>query len=156
MSYAGKIADGKYCNDRNIGQSASDDDYATIWSANGTKFRYAGSTRLWLDYAPTLSCDLGDIYTLKVGLITADESVMAGGKGRVDNVNYYLYNGLDYWTMSPDQWNSGASLFVLGSDGYITNAIPTYSCALRPVINLQSNVTFSGGNGTQSNPYIVQ
>ena len=156
-SYASKIADGKYCNDRNVTAAPSSwSGYVTTWSASGTKFAYAGAKRLYEDYAPTLACNSGDVYTLKVGLITADEVEFAGGKNE-NNTSYYLYNGQNYWTMSPYSWSgSNAGVFVVGSDGYLGWNGVGNTFGLRPVINLKADTLFAtGGTGTQSNPYVV-
>ncbi len=145
---ASEVADGKFCNDRNV-QSGSK------WAATGNSFYYAGYERLYTDYVPTLSCSNGDIYSLKVGLITADEVEFAGGKNE-NNTSYYLYNGQYYWTMSPGWWNSShAGVFVTRNDGYLAFGSVNATNGLRPVINLRSDVTFASGNGTQSNPYVV-
>ncbi len=157
-TYASKIADGKYCNDRNVTAAPSSwSGYVTTWSASGTSFAYAGAKRLYEDYAPTLACNSGDVYTLKVGLITADEVEFAGGKSE-NNTSYYLYNGQNYWTMSPYSWNSNgnASVFVVNLSGYLDWNSVNDIRGLRPVINLKSDALFtSGGTGTQSNPYVV-
>jgi len=160
-SQASKIADGKYCNDRNVGAKYSvwSGTWVATWSISGTPFAYAGVDRLWNKYQPTLSCSLEDLYTLKVGLITADEVELAGGK-QEDNASYYLYNGQHYWTMSPFSWNDGSRAVMF----YVTNGgcLGYYSViagdvGLRPVINLKASTLFvTGGNGTQSNPYVVQ
>ena len=151
-SYASKIADGKYCNDRNVQSGSS-------WTATGSTFYYAGYKRLYTDYAPTLSCNSGDVYTLKIGLITADEVEFAGGKN-ANNTSYYLYNGQNYWTMSPYYWtssNSRAYVFFVNINGYLNSTSVDWTGAgLRPVINLKAGTLFAtGGNGTQSNPYVV-
>ena len=160
-TYSSKVADGKYCNDRNVGQPlSSDSGYVTTWSASGTSFRYAGVKRLYEDYTPTLSCNSGDVYTLKVGLITADEVMYAGGKF-ANNTSYYLYNGQNYWTMSPVEWRGWYGpyayvFFVRGSDGFLTDDWVNDTYGLRPVINLKADTLFAtGGTGTQSNPYVV-
>ncbi len=152
-TYASKIADGKYCNDRNVASGYT-------WAINGSSFNYAGYKRLYTDYAPTLACNSGDVYTLKVGLITADEVEFAGGKNE-NNTSYYLYNGQYYWTMSPGRWhkttnNAFAIVFYVDVYGNLGAYNVSSSYGLRPVINLRSDVTFSSGNGTQSNPYVVQ
>ncbi len=156
-AYSTKVADGRFCNDRNVGQPVSGDiGYATTWSLNGTKFRYAVAKRLYNDYAPTLACNSGDVYTLKVGLITADEVEFAGGRN-ANNSSYYLYNGQNYWTMSPSDWNgTRVWAFYVDNYGFLTWASVSYTYDIRPVINLRSDVTFSGGNGTLDNPYVVQ
>ncbi|MEI3508312.1 MAG: hypothetical protein V8R01_04220 [Bacilli bacterium] len=46
--------------------------------------------------------------TYPVGLITADEVNMAGGKTSAQNLLYYLYSGTTYWTMSPSHFTFGA------------------------------------------------
>ncbi len=156
-TFSSKVADGKYCNDRDVGQPLSSwSGFVTTWSTNGTKFAYAGAKRLWEDYAPTLSCSNGDIYSLKVGLITADEVEFAGGKNE-KNTSYYLYNGQNYWTMSPRSWEGYAYVFVVDTSGRL-DAYSVFSInGLRPVINLKSDTLFAvGGNGTQNNPYVVQ
>ena len=145
-----KIADGKYCNDRNVenGQSWS--------SAPSSTFYYAGYKRLYTDYAPTLGCAVLDTYVLKVGLITADEVMYAGGKD-IDNKQYYLYNGQDCWTMSPRYWwNSGyAYMFTVNSGGYLGGYFGVHgNLGVRPVINLNANINLSG-NGTINDPYEV-
>ena len=64
---------------------------------------------------PTLSCQLNDSFnvegtngneklTYPVGLITADEAMMAGGINGSSNMLYYLYSGQNYWTMSPSHF----------------------------------------------------
>ena len=149
-TYASKIADGKYCNDRNVQSGSS-------WSATGSSFNYAGYKRLYTDYAPTLACNSGDVYTLKVGLITADEVEFAGGKNE-GNTSYYLYNGQNYWTMSPVRWNGGgyAVVFFVNVYGTISDLNVSGTHGLRPVINLKSDTQFQeGGNGTINNPYVV-
>ncbi len=158
-NYASKIADGKYCNDRNVGAAPSGwSGYVATWSATGASFAYAGVKRLYEDYQPTLSCASGDVYTLKVGLITIDEAMYAGGKVE-NNELYYLYNGQGYWAMSPGQWDSRTNevyVCVVDSNGYLTrNYVGHTDTGLRPVINLKSDITFSGGNGEKDTPYIV-
>ena len=150
-SYASKIADGKYCNDRNVQSGSS-------WTATGSSFYYAGYKRLHTDYAPTLSCNSGDVYTLKVGLITADEVEFAGGKNE-NNTSYYLYNGQHYWTMSPFSWYNygGAHVFFVTGNGHLSYSyVNNTAYGLRPVRNLKADTLFAaGGTGTQSNPYVV-
>ena len=153
-SYDSKLADGKYCNDRNVGKDSSGTQ--GTWSATGNTFYYAGSKRLNVDYAPVLSCPTGDVYTLKVGLITADEVEFAGGN-HANNIYYYLYNGKIYWTMSPNHWDTySANVFFVNPDGLLGSGYVDSTYGLRPVINLRADIIFSSGDGTLNNPYIVQ
>ncbi len=154
IHYANKVANGKYCNDRNV-QSGYN------WSALGDRFNYAVNERIYINYAPTLSCEALDTYQLNVGLIAADEVVYAGGQ-KENNVSYYLYNGQHYWTMSPFQWWTSLSstlyawVSFVRSDGSIWWGGVNDQFGIRPVINLKADVVFkTGGTGTLNNPYVV-
>ncbi len=152
-AYTAKIANGRFCNDRNVASGYT-------WSIKPVNhFYYASYDRSGSKSAssvtPTLSCPTGDVYTLKIGAITMDEVVMAGGKWNTANSTYYLYNGNHYWTMSPYIYPD-AAVFAVNSDASLDYWRVNHAWGLRPVINLRSDVTFSSGNGTQSNPYIVQ
>ena len=101
-TYASKVADGKFCNDRNVGSGYT-------WGLKPSKkFYYIGPTRLYINKTPSLLCDSDDIYTLKVGLITADEVAYAGGKALFFNNLYYLNNDQNYWTITPAEWNTSS------------------------------------------------
>ncbi|MCX4255145.1 MAG: hypothetical protein OSJ63_07805, partial [Bacilli bacterium] len=154
IHYANKVANGKYCNDRNV-QSGYN------WSTLGDRFNYAVNERIYINYAPTLSCEALDTYQLNVGLIAADEVVYAGGQ-KENNVSYYLYNGQHYWTMSPFQWWTSLSstlyawVSFVRSDGSIWWGGVNDQFGIRPVINLKADVVFkTGGTGTLNNPYVV-
>jgi len=109
-------------------------------------------------YIPNFKCETdgngkGSL-DLKVGLITYDEVIHAGG-GNSDNTNYYLRFVPDCWTMSPAGFeisSYGWVNFSMGSIGRLYNGA---SNSLRPVINLNANVLVTG-TGTSSDPYVVQ
>ena len=89
-----------------------------------------------------------------------DEVVMAGGKWGTANNAYYLYNGNYYWTMSPCHFYSSSTypayVFLVYSGGSFDNTLVVdTNLGVRPVINLKADTTFSSGNGTLDNPYIV-
>ena len=128
-------------------------------------FNYANQGKL----GPTLSCQLNDSFSVSnvkgngklkypVGLITMDEVNMAGGVNNSANMLYYLYIGKDYWTMTPsyfDDWFS-ARVSEVYSDGSINRNSPDIYGGIRPVINIDpSKITFSG-NGTMSDPYVIE
>ena len=107
---------------------------------------------------PTLECsNTNDIYTTKVGLITADEVSMAGGVYGKNNRSYYLYTGQFYWTMSPYFFdgNGYANVFYVYSTGRLGDGDVGGSDGVRPVLNLSADVTISSGDGTSSNPYVI-
>ena len=96
-----------------------------------------------------------------VGLLTADEVSFAGAyKAGLTNKSYYLYNKsiASYWWLSSPLNYNGSRAFELNvsySNGNIFSDYLTYSYALRPSINLKSDVLLDGGDGTKENPYII-
>ena len=91
--------------------------------------------------------------TAKVGLLTLDEYNLAGGSSSYLNIGQYQ------WTMTP--YSSFLAWRVTYS-GSANNNVVSSASGLRAVINVNSNVTITGGNGTlgatwssQSGPYIL-
>ena len=89
-----------------------------------------------------------------VGLITLDEYNLAGGSSS------YLNIGQWQWTMTPSTSSSDA--WVVSSNGNADSRSVSDTSGLRAVINVNSDVTITGGNGTleatwssQSGPYIL-
>ena len=108
-------------------------------------------------YQPSLKCsNESDLYLVKIGLITAEEA-MFGGASLTENIDYYLYSGSSYWSISPYNFvglgNSIATVYAIHSTlqggGSLNNQY-----GVRPVINLSADVSFSG-SGTMSDPYVV-
>ena len=155
---AGKGLDDKvvsspgFCNDRNTRSGDS-------WVSSGTTFYYAPYERILSTHQPTLKCsNTNDIYTTKVGLITADEVMYAGGTTSSNN-SYYLYTGQHYWTMSPYYFYVGSSsswafVFYVYSDGSLYRNYVYSTYGVRPAINISPEVTITG-SGTMSDPYVV-
>ena len=138
-----------FCNDRNTASGSN-------WVSSGNTFYYAAYGRLASAKTPTLECsNTNDIYTTKVGLITADEVMFAGGTTSSNN-SYYLYTGQNYWTMSPSYYFNGwACVFYVNSTGNLDWGRVDSTRGVRPVLNLSANVTISSGNGTSETPYVV-
>ena len=139
-----------FCNDRNTASGYS-------WVASGSTFYYAAYDRVYGSTQPTLQCsNTNDIYTTKVGLITADEVRMAGGTTSSNN-SYYLYTRQYFWTMSPYYATSSgyARVFIVWSGGSLNyNHVSWTAPGVRPVLNLSADVTLTG-SGTQTDPYVV-
>ena len=137
-----------FCNDRNTASGSN-------WVANGSTFYYVAYDRVYGSTQPTLQCsNTNDIYTTKVGLITADEVRMAGGTIS-SNSSYYLYTGQTYWTVSSSYYNGYARVFAVYSTGNPGDWGANDTTGVRPVLNLSADVTISGGSGTMDNPYVV-
>ena len=142
-----------FCNDRNTASGYS-------WSATGNTHYYAARERLQTNKTPNLQCsNNNDLYTTKVGLITADEVAYAGGVFQRNNSRYYLYTGVQYWTMTPYYYYPSSSVMftVNPENGLNYNSVSgTYPApGIRPVINLSAAVIISSGDGTMNNPYVV-
>ena len=89
----------------------------------------------------------------KVGLITLDEYNLAGER------NSYLNIKQSQWTMTP---YSSSYAWYVNNNGYAFNNSVSSARALRAVINVNSDVTITGGNGTlgdswssETGPYIL-
>ena len=134
---------------------------------NGTDYKLnTGSTKLTAkeSYTPTFECTTDGngkgVVTSKVGLVTYDETIYAGGWYDVSGLSYpyYLNSGSDYWTMSPagfDDDNDNAIAWVVYSFGstFVNNVI--IAVGVRPVLILSAD-TLVSGSGTSANPYIVK
>ena len=152
--YSKYISDTLFCNDRE-----------EVREENGVKI-YAGKDRLLLGKSPVLTCTQqndrftvndekngnGDL-TYPVALLTADEAVFAGAI--TSDFTTYLGKSI-FWTMTPinlEERQSDMFLFYSSSIGLIDN-FSDGSYEIRPVINLKSDVKFSG-DGTIDNPYVI-
>ena len=157
------VADQMFCNDRSASSTQT-----TAWTSTGANYYYGTYGRLYRNKTPILTCPTesdkftvgtsngNSALTYPVGLITADEIVMAGGKWGTDNNSYYLYTNQYYWSGSSNHFDSGrAGEFVMLPSGNLNNNfVFSTSNGARPVISLSSNAKLSG-NGTYSKPYTV-
>ena len=100
-----------------------------------------------------------------VGLILADEVALAGGRGYYNgayspNSNYYLYNGKEYWLLSPSRFDSSGSsagVWSVMPSGSLTPWFNvTLSLGVRPVISLRADTLITKGDGSSINPFIVK
>ena len=182
-SYSSYIStDQGFCNDRSINNTDEvwlENDtklgYGTNITAYGPYGRMLQNGNWLSTQRPTLKCNQSnDYFTISdsskrnhnldypIGLITIDEVVLAGGFGGITsssyNNNYYLYSNQNYWTMSPCYFftNGYASMFIISTSGTLSGFYSSSSLVgIRPVINLDANVTLSG-SGTSTDPYIVE
>ena len=165
-SYNSYIEDTVYCNDRSISDLAG-------WNPNGgdtTKSLYfSPRNRVFSTYTPTLSCSRAqDRFTVSsskgngaltypIGLITGDEIMYAGGKNNIENNTYYLYTNSTFSSMSPLSFMGIDTYFLtVNSNGSIYSNNISNSYGIRPVISISPYAIISGGDGTSTNPYVVQ
>ena len=165
-NYGSYIADGVFCNDREVYfGDYFDASWNTVSKENAVYYDldYAAAFRL---NCPRLTCpNVEDRYTMSsaigngylanpIGLLTADEAILAGV-----TKNDYLYNGGDYITMSPSRVRIGENSFNsmgVWENGTISSMDMEYGTfALRPVINLRADVEFTG-DGSLETPYVIK
>ena len=176
-SYASKLdTNAGFCGDRSNLNLQSGVGTGTVITYNKGYLRVEES-------APTLTCEnASDYYTVSsassgnkklsypIGLITADEVMLAGHAGGVFDGSYnhmksnngsYLVTGNAFWTMTPAGgynpfglagWS--ALVFPVYGSGYIDDYGVDDAYGLRPVVNLKSGVTITG-SGTKTDPYVV-
>ena len=159
-----------FCNNKNISKKTSNI-YDNL--GYGLSRTIYGQERI-RNYAnqgilgPTLSCSANDSFNVEgtkgneklkypVGLITMDEANMAGGVYSSANKLYYLYNGDNYWTMTPSIFGDwyNASVSYIASTGLIDSNTVWNSLGVRPVINIDSSKIEFSGNGTMQDPYVL-
>ena len=164
-SYTSKLEDTPYCNDRTIYQLNG-------WSPTGstTSYLYFNAYgRTQSPYTPSLTCNTNDAFTVSastgngkltypVGLLTADEIRLAGGRRGSSNSTYYLYTNQYWWSGSPgDFYYRNASEFNVYYADALTNYSVNSACGVRPAVSLKPGTKFSsGGDGTSTNPYVVE
>ncbi len=172
-SYDNYISDNLFCYDRELASSGYQNSDFTIkhaslsrLTASTTSFRSGGT-------GPVLTCsNKSDAFTVfnidygngkltyKIGLLTADEGVMAGMEPGETVDNNYLYTNRAYWLGTPfgfytDSWDR-AYMWEINSAGNIYNEFVTqHTTDVRPVISIKTN-TLANGAGTWDNPYVIK
>ena len=167
ISYAYYLADETFCNDRSVTGGSG-------YLITPSTF-YGAYSRVQDNLMPSLKCKQeNDKFSVKnekakldypVSLITADEVMMAGGRSYYngaysDNANYYLYNGQNFWTISPSHYNSDYSFasvwFVMSSGSLSPWYNVAFSFGVRPIINLKQDIEITSGDGTSIAPFVIK
>ena len=163
LAYNSYIEDTIYCNDRSTEITALNPNGGAITE----QFYLNGYYKPTSTNTPNLTCprtvDSFSVtsatgngkLTYPVGLLTLDESMYAGTYQNYTQTSYYLYNGSNFWTISPAGIINGYVYEV--TTGYFQGSSHTASSsALRPVISLSPGTNIDeGGEGTEANPYVV-
>ena len=137
-----------FCNDRNT---------SSTWASTGSSFRYAAYERFdATPPVPTFDCNTNDLFAENLGLITADEMVLAGAKFSELNANFYLNNEMVYWSASPFTFSGGlVGVFVLDLFRGLRGVYVNYAYnGVRGVVTLSSDAKLSG-SGTYDDVYVV-
>ena len=159
------IADNYFCNDRSLATNNSGDGHNLVPTTLFSPYKRLDSDS---NKSATLTCEKTDKFsvssnigngklTYPVALITVDEVALAGAACGSKNENYYLKTNNYWYTMSPSYFSQSYSLSFVWIV-FPTGTIRDWSSvvndgAIRPVINLNSNVSIKSGDGTMENPY---
>ncbi|MBE6154132.1 MAG: hypothetical protein E7163_00950 [Firmicutes bacterium] len=145
-----------FCGDRSL----------AIGPGIGTATTQYRALRRMMSGAPSFKCsdNESDLYKTKIGLITADEIVYAGGiywgsnLDGASNFSYYLYTEVSCWTLTPSHFNETSALalaFAMFPEGILYYDYINRSYGIRPVINLSAENLSISGSGTINNPYVI-
>ena len=157
------LTDNTFCNDRSVMRYSDKSDYSNLgYGKEKTTYTHHGGNQNKLtcssknDSFSTNSTNKSNGNLLyKIGLLTVDEVNLAGGYH--DNINYYLYTGTRYFTMTPCD-NVGAATyirFVMETGKAYASDLTNNKNGVKPVINLKAN-SLKFGDGTINNPYTVE
>ena len=145
--YDSLIASTRYCNDTTVSEIINQNIY---FGANIRMYRYNKPQFT----CPNTEKTYGGEYKLKIGLLSADEAVFAGGNVDLKNFDYYLYKYTEYWLSSPSAViNTIPYIETIWYYGYIWGLEIKSNVA--PVINLRADILYTSGEGTKSSPYVV-
>ena len=191
-SATNKLEDTVFCNDRStfeydankIGNNNNSEWESAKSLGYGTNLTFYGSMARSLYYAkklqPSLVCPQeNDKFTVNeaigngklnypVGLLTADEAVLAGYNTNYENretqntINYLTSND-SFWLFSPALYNGSSNFWgawvgaIYNRRKNLNNFSVSSSKGVRPVVSLKSGTkVLETGTGTIDNPYIVQ
>ncbi len=159
-SYTKKLEDTIWCNDRSVAKTEENYIY------------FGANDRALTTRKPNLSCTKTEdqftvrvkngngLLTYPVALLTADEIMLAGGKGDSDststNSSYYLYTNQVWWTMSPSYFSGYYAIECsVISNGYLSNNGVNDMHSVRPSVSLASGTKIKSGDGTMAKPFEV-
>ena len=89
-----------------------------------------------------------------IGLISAEEFYNIGKTPVAYNLNK---TGFIYWVNSPLSFDvSYSSVGNVDASGSLFKSYTSQSYGIRPSISLKNSITFSGGDGSETNPWVVE
>jgi len=144
--YSRYIVNSDFCTDISFNNYINNNQYSNSYN------------RIFVDNTPDLYCS-GDIYSGKVGLLSADEIVLAGAYRDVSNDKYYLFNSNiknGYVTSSSYSFNGSEfhMISVTKNGAFGGSVLGSENTYLRPVISIGANAKIKG-TGRIDNPYII-
>ena len=106
---------------------------------------------------PTDFVSLGVYTDSPIGLIRNDEVLNSSSSGMANNGNVSSWLNGDYlWTMTYYSDKATEAWRVNDKGKFMHSSVDSSNTYIRPVIYLKSNIIFSAGNGTESDPFVVK
>ena len=181
QTYGGYLEDTAWCADRSIyskgGFNPNGGAYTGEWYDYGIVFNSMAKynlnifndnpNRIDKTNTPELTCSNPNDYltvannklTYPIALLTMGEGNLAGGLAsnvsNENNNNFYLYNGNQYWLLSPSIYIGNGEVGVITAQGRMTSSGYQNNWGIRPALSLKAGIKISGGNGSPSSPYII-
>ena len=159
-SYTDKLEDTVFCNDRTMRNQS-----ANGWNPNGgstTTLLYFKNYSTNYSLACTNETDRFSMsnskakLTYPVGLLSAPEARLA--QRNTSSSTFYLKNGNEYWLASPNYVNNGhaygRSVYTSG-DMYNSSGVHS-AYGVRPSISLKPGTGYISGDGSYTNPFVVE
>lgn len=174
-AYTDKLEDTAWCNDRSlyeIGGWSKDNNVLEIANEQDGKLTFSANYRVFTLGKPSIDCaNKNDAFTVSeengngdldypIGLMTLDEAVMAGFNWYKydDSSDNYLNNGKGWWLMSPSLLSAN-NIYVGVAYSRVDHVTPVYNTnglgGVRPMVSLKKGFTIKSGNGTISDPFIL-
>ena len=181
-----KLEDTVFCNDRStkaydantIGEKTLSTYGDLGYGKNATFYGAAHKVSYYSNNPnPSLTCpNNNDKFTMDrkngngalsypIGLIALDEVILAGfntkysSSSNYQDITNYLYTNNDYWAISPVLVDTTGNSYtgMVTSAGHVSDSHTNSAYGVRPVVSLKNGIlVVSNGDGTSTNPYVVE
>ena len=150
----------------NIGSTWSSKIATTSWKVGGNTYQNIYRVPVKQTYqneivspaeSTTYSAKIGLMYVSDYGYATSPSNWntnLGSYNSTTVRDNNWMWMGYYNWTISRCSGNTN-NVFLVGDTGIVFDAYVDFSLGVRPTFYLNSNVTLSGGNGTQSSPFRI-
>lgn len=158
-NYTSQLEDTVFCNNRSMSNQSSNG-----WNPNGGKTTtYLYFKNHYTNYSLVCSNETDRFsmsnskakLTYPVGTLSAPEVNLA--YKNADYKTYYLKNGNGYWIISPSSIDIAYSATTMvNSAGSLYNNSLSRENGVRPVISLKTGTVYASGDGSYTNPFVVE
>ncbi len=148
-SYSSYIADAGFCGDRTYTSGTPLGNFAATY-AQSTTLACPQESDL---YTTTTSTKGNKALTYPIGLISSAEFNYTKKAG---NTFLPLTSTDGFWTMTPSKYDNAPYVEGIYRGGLLDVEVSSTIYSVLPVISLKDNVLISSGNGSSTNPYVIQ